>query len=54
MSLRIKNNTSYLVLEHTEGIAEKVISSKDITQAVDTINDFPTGAHEGQVVIVRI
>lgn len=50
----LKNNLgSEFTIQHPDNAVSKAIDSKDITQAVDTINDFPTNPHTGQVVIVR-
>lgn len=47
------NLDSEFTIQHSDNTGAKTIASKDMAQAVDTINDFPTNPHTGQVVIVR-
>ena len=52
--LVIKNNiNSELVITHVDNKPAKRIVGSDITVAVDTINDFPLIASDGDTVIVR-
>jgi len=53
-SIKIKNNiNSELSILHTDDKPAKSIIGTDIAVAVDTINDFPLGASDGDTVIVR-
>jgi hypothetical protein len=52
--LTIKNNdNTEFTIEHKDGSNAKSIVSKDISIAVDTINDFPSSPNDGDVVVVR-
>jgi hypothetical protein len=52
--LTLKNSIdTEFSIEHTDGKSAKTIKGTDIVVAVDTINDFPTVASNGDVVIVR-
>jgi len=52
--LVMKNNiNSELAIIHSDNKPAKSIIGTDITVAVDTINDFPLGASDGDTVIVR-
>ena len=52
--LVIKNNiNSELAITHVDNKPAKSIVGSDITVAVDTINDFPLDASDGDTVIVR-
>jgi len=53
-SIKIKNNiNSELLITHSDNKPAKSIIGSDIAVAVDTINDFPLGASDGDTVIVR-
>jgi len=52
--ITIKNNiNSELAITHVDNKPAKSIVGSDITVAVDTINDFPLDASDGDTVIVR-
>jgi len=53
-SIKIKNNIgSELSITHADNKSAKSIIGSDIAVAVDTINDFPLDANDGDTVIVR-
>jgi hypothetical protein len=52
--LTLRNNLdNEFTIEHQDGLQNKLIKSNDIAVAVDTIDDFPSVANTGDVVIVR-
>jgi len=52
--ITLKNNTnSELSIIHADNKPAKSIIGTDIAVAVDTINDFPLDASDGDTVIVR-
>jgi len=53
-SIKIKNNiNSELSITHADNKPAKSIVGSDIAVAVNTINDFPLGASDGDTVIVK-
>lgn len=52
--ITLKNNIdTEFTIEHSDGKVAKTIKGQDIAVAVDTIDDFPTTANDGDIVIVR-
>jgi len=52
--IKVKNNiNSELSITHADNKPARSIIGSDIAVAVDTINNFPLGASDGDTVIVR-
>lgn len=53
-NINLKNSTdTTFSITHSDGANTKVIDSKDIAVAIDTVADFPANPNNGDVVIVR-
>lgn len=53
-NINLKNSTdTTFSITHSDGANTKVLDSKDIAVAIDTVADFPANPNNGDVVIVR-
>lgn len=52
INLKNSTNTTFSIT-HSDGANTKVLDSKDIAVAIDTVADFPANPNNGDVVIVR-